>query len=157
MTVRGIQRLDKHRQLPARLSARPVAEPPVAADPEDPDAAPPVPEIVTAPAPVEPETPPDEPEPPGNFGSLAAAIDAIEKALFTATRAAIDGGDTLMLLRLHRHFDDMRRANKPKPAVVAPAPLPGQAAQPVAPAAEVNHADSVGDEGPAHPALDALP
>lgn len=159
MQARGIKRLDKHRPLPARLGARLVPEPPVAApDPANPDAPPPVPVVVAAPAPIEPEAPPDEPEPPGGLGTIADAIDAIEKALITATRIAIENQDTLMLLRLHRHFDDLRRANKPKPVVVAPAPLPGQAVQPVAPGGpnEVNYADPVGDEGPAHPALDAL-
>lgn len=158
MTVqaRGIKRLDKHRSLPARLGARPVAEPPVPVDGEE---LAPVPVLEVAPESTEPETPPDEPELPGGLATIADAIDAIEKALITATRIAIEGQDTLMLLRLHRHFDDLRRANKPKPVVVAPAPLPGQAVQPVAPGGpnEVNYADPMGDEGPAHPALDALP
>lgn len=159
MQARGIKRLDKHRSLPARLGARPVAEPPVPPAAVDGEPPAPVPVLEVAPESTEPETPPDEPEPPGGLATIADAIDAIEKALITATRIAIEGQDTLMLLRLHRHFDDLRRANKPKPVVVAPAPLPGQAVQPVAPGGpnEVNYADPMGDEGPAHPALDALP
>lgn len=150
MQARGIRRLDKHRPAPARLAARPVPEPPM-------PGVEPVPVVEVDPEPLEPVVEAADPEPPGGMATVADAIAAIEKALITATRAAIENRDTLMLLRLHRHFDELRRANKPRPAVVAPAPLPGQAVQPVAPnPPEVTHEDPLGDEGPSHAALDAL-